>query len=209
MEEKINLPAEEPKRIYNLESNDEGSYQIPSIQERLVKKFGKDFEWIKSKVAPTATKDEIGEYLYICDKYGLDPLKKEAWIIKYGGKSSVIVGRDGLVKIANSHPMFNGMEGDVIYTGDILTRRENGSIKIEYGPEHTKFEKSKIEGAFCNIYRKDREIAYAAIANLKDYDKNANMWSSHKAAMILKVAESIAIKKSFNLSGLLSSEEME
>lgn len=209
-QEDIKLPIEARKQIIDIVANQEGSYQIPSIRERLHKKWGDDnIKWIQAKIAPGASKEEFGEYLYFCDTYGLDPLLKEAYFIKYGSKGSTIVSRDGLVKIANQHPMFNGMEGSCFYEGDILTRRDNGSILITYGPDHTKFDKSKLLGAFCNVYRKDREIATAAIANLADYDKKVNMWSSHKAAMILKCAESIALKKSFNLSGLLSSEEME
>jgi len=164
---------------------------------------------VKKTVAKDATNDELQTLLYLAKEYNLDPLKKEIWFIKYSGKASIITSRDGYLKIANENPNFNGIEGDVVYGGDILTKRDNGSILIEYGQEHLAFDKSKLSGAFCNIYRKDRDIAVSVFVNLRDYQGDSQIWKKYTNAMILKVAESMALKRAFSISGLVTAEEMD
>jgi phage recombination protein Bet len=157
-----------------------------------------------------ATPSEINQLVYLAKQYNLDPLKKEIYCLKFAGKpAAFLVSRDGFLTIANREPNFDGMESDVIYDGDVLLRRGDGSIEIKYGENHFKFQKNQIKGAFCNVYRKDRSKATSMIAPLVDYNKPNNMWSGFTSAMIMKVAESMAIKRSFALSGINSTEEVD
>jgi hypothetical protein len=72
------------------------------------------------------------------------------------------------------------------------------------------FDKSKLMGAYCNIFRKDRAKATAVFVSLKDYyKKGAPIWEQYINAMILKVAESMALKRAFAISGLVTREELE
>ena len=112
------------------------------------------------------------------------------------------------MKVANRNPEFNGMEADAIYEGDILRRREDGSISIEYGENHFKFDRSMLKGAFCNVYRKDRDKAASMVVSMRDYDKGRDMWLVYPDAMIIKVAEAMALKRAFALTGLVTQEEM-
>ena len=165
---------------------------------------------IRSMVAPGATDDEFRAFMYLCNAYSLDPLKKEIYFIKYGGKSTIITSRDGYLKIANLHDQFNGMESDVVYQGDILTKRDDGSLHIAYGPEHLAFDKSKLSGAFCSVFRKDRTKATTVFVSIKEYYKReAPIWQQYTNAMILKVAEAMALKRAFAISGLVTKEEIE
>jgi phage recombination protein Bet len=165
---------------------------------------------IKNTVAVGATDSELKTFLYLSKEYGLDPLKKEIYFIKYGGKSTIITSRDGYLKIANRHEQFNGLESDVVYQGDKLIKREDGSLLIEYGESHLNFDKSKLTGAFCNVFRKDRSKAITVFVSIKDYYKRgAPIWEQYINAMILKVAESMALKRAFVISGLVTQEEIE
>lgn len=164
---------------------------------------------LKSTVAIGATEDELKMLLYLSKEYNLDPLKKEIYLIKYSGRSSILTSRDGYLKIANEHPEFNGLESDVVYHGDKLSKREDGSLLIEYGPEHLAFDKPKLTGAFCSVFRKDRTKATTVFVSIRDYyKKGAPIWEQYTNAMILKVAEAMALKRAFSISGLVTREEI-
>lgn len=178
------------------------------IAEKEIKQT--DIDFLRKNVAPSATDDEFKTFMYLCKSYGLDPLKKEIYFIKYGAKTSILASRDGYLKIANLNQNFDGLESDVVYNGDLLTKREDGSIHIAYGPEHMSFDKSKLSGAFCSVFRKDRSKATTVFVNIKEYyKKDAPIWQQYTNAMILKVAEAMALKRAFAISGLTTSEEIE
>lgn len=169
-----------------------------------------DIELIKSTITPGATENEIKTFLYLCKEYNLDPLKKEIYFLKYGGKSTIITSRDGYLKIANLNENFDGLESDVVYQGDKLTKRDDGSLYIEYGEHHLVFDKTKLTGAFCSVFRKDRAKATTVFVSIKDYyKKGAPIWDQYINAMILKVAEAMALKRAFAISGLVTREEIE
>jgi len=161
---------------------------------------------IRSMVAPAATDEEFRAFMYLCNAYSLDPLKKEIYFIKYAGKSTIITSRDGYLKIANLHEQFDGLESDVVYQGDVLTKRDDGSLHIAY----LAFDKTKLSGAFCSVFRKDRSKATTVFVSIKEYYKReAPIWQQYTNAMILKVAEAMALKRAFAISGLVTKEEIE
>ena len=171
---------------------------------------GYDLEMLKNTVAKTATTDELKVFVYLCNEYNLDPLKKEIYFLKYAGQTTIITSRDGYLKIANCHDQFDGIESDVVYQGDILTKKDDGSLHIEYGPDHLLFDKTKLSGAFCSVFRKDRKKATTVFVSLRDYfKKDAPIWNQYTHAMILKVAEAMALKRAFSISGLVTREEVE
>lgn len=169
-----------------------------------------DIELIKNTIAQDASENEIKTLLYLSKEYNLDPIKKEIYFIKYGGRSTIITSRDGYLKIANRNENFDGLESDVVYQADKLTKREDGSLLITYGEHHLMFDKTKLVGAFCNVWRKDRAKAISVFVSIKDYyKKGAPIWEQYINAMILKVAEAMALKRAFAISGLVTREEIE
>lgn len=159
------------------------------------------------------TDKDFNAFIYLCEQYELDPLKKEMHIGLRSGKGVAQVTRDGLLKIANRDPQFDGIGGDIVYEGDTLAKRDNESIHITYGAEHLVFNHEKITGAFANVYRKDRSKCTTVFVSFKDYFKKStgntpSIWEQFPNAMILKVAESMALKRAFSLSGLTSQEEV-
>ena len=167
-------------------------------------------EHLRKSIAAGATDDEFKTFMYLCKAYNLDPLKKEIYFIKYSNKSTVLTSRDGYLKIANLNENFDGIESDVVYQGDVLSKRDDGSLHIAYGPEHLVFDKSKLTGAFCSVFRKDRSKATTVFVSIKEYyKKDAPIWQQYTNAMILKVAEAMALKRAFAISGLVTKEEIE
>lgn len=169
-----------------------------------------ELDFLRKTVAQGATDDEFKTFMYLCKAYGLDPLKKEIFFIKYGSKTSILASRDGYLKIANLNENFNGLESDVVYQGDVLSKREDGSLHITYGQDHLTFDKTKLTGAFCSVFRKDREKATTVFVSIREYyKKEAPIWQQYTNAMILKVAEAMALKRAFAISGLTTTEEIE
>lgn len=171
------------------------------------KRLNEDLVW---SCTQNATEEEFKSFLHLCTEYDLDPVKKEIWFIKPkpDSKPMIQTSRDGYLKIANRHEQFDGMSSDAVYEGDTLLKRHDESLEIVYGPSHLAFDKTKLMGAFCCVFRKDRAKAVAVFVSFKDYNKGTHIWIQYPNAMIIKVAESMAIKRAFSISGLVSQEEM-
>ena len=158
---------------------------------------------IKNTVAKGATDDELKMFLHLSQTYGLDPFAKELWFIKMDRTPTIITSRDGYLKIANRDPHFEGMEADVVYSGDSFRKTKDG-IDHVYGAK----DRGQPIGAYCMVYRNDRKIPTYVYAPFKDYNKGGN-WTKYPHAMILKVAEAQALKRAFSISGLVTREELE
>lgn len=186
---------------------DKKELKTKSNQENSDQEF---VQLVHNTVAQGATENELKLLLYLSKEYNLDPLKKEIYFLKYNNRCTYITSRDGYLKIANHSPEFNGLESDVVYLGDKLTKRDDGSLHIEYGDAHLAFDKSKLTGAFCTVFRKDRDKSIVVFVSIKDYyKKGAPIWEQYTNAMILKVAEAMALKRAFAISGLTTQEEID
>jgi phage recombination protein Bet len=161
---------------------------------------------IKNTVARGTTDDELQLFLHVCQRYNLDPFLKEAWCIKRNQNSPALImtARDGYLKIANENPAFNGLQSDVVREGDTFGRKADGSYEHTYGRE-----RKGILGAYALVYRKDRSIPAYFFAPFSEYKGNSPIWSTYPTAMIIKVAESMALKRAFSISGLVTQEEID
>ncbi|SDM26994.1 phage recombination protein Bet [Halarsenatibacter silvermanii] len=162
-----------------------------------------EIETIKNTVAAKANQDELKMFLTVAQKYGLDPFNKEIFFWKINGKPQIMTSRDGYLKIADRHPQYDGLVSDVVREQDQFKRRTDG-IDHEYGTE-----RGDIIGAYALVYRKDRSYPFYAFAPFAEYKAGSRVWNNYPSAMILKVAESMALKRAFTVSGLVSREEME
>ena len=158
---------------------------------------------IKSTVAPKATNEELDMFLSISSTYGLDPFLREIWCVDMGGRTVITTGRDGYLKIANRNPNYDGMVGDVVRAGDKFSK-EGDSVNHLYGTAN----RGPIVGAYAIVYRKDRTHPTYVFAPFAEYNTGRNSWEKYPSAMILKVAESMALKRAFSISGLVTKEEI-
>jgi len=156
------------------------------------------------------TDQEVKLFIALCSAQKLNPFIKEAYLIKYGSNqpAAMVVSKDVLQKRAEKHPQYNGKKAGIIVlssTGEILHREGGFYLR----------ESEKIVGGWCEVYRKDREIAERVEVNLDEYigtktDGSPNgQWAKRPATMIRKVAVAQALRETFtqDLQGMYSAEE--
>lgn len=175
------------------------------IVEQVQSEIGKDIDWtkelqlVKDISAKGCTDTEFKLLVYTAKLYGLDPLKKEIWAIKYGSSpANIMAGRDGFLSIAHRSGKFNGM-------------------KTEFKPsEKTEVPGIKTAGidmdstATCTVYRKDMANPISVTVQMREYYNMVNpVWKSKPITMLCKVAEAQALRKSFNVSGLYDPDEFD
>lgn len=142
---------------------------------------------LRNTVAPGLTDPEFLLFAEMCRATGLNPATKEIWAIKAGGRLQLMTGINGFLKIANSHPQFDGME-------------------VEFERD----DKGQLVAATAKVYRKDRRFPSIATAYMAEYGKQTPIWKQMPSIMLSKCAKSLAIREAFinELGGLYTAEEM-
>lgn len=151
---------------------------------------------IQKTVANTLDAPQTALFFYQCQALGLNPLLNEIAAITYNTKNpdgtyskrmSIQVMRDGFLTIAHRSGKFAGIESGV-------NLNKEGVL---------------ISG-WAKVYHKDFEHPVYQEADLAEYKSDRNpLWNSKPKTMIKKVAESMALRKAFNVSGVYAPEEME
>lgn len=141
---------------------------------------------LRNTVAPGLTDAEFALFAEIVKTTGLNPVTKEVWAIKAGGRLQLMTGINGFLRIANSHPAYDGMEVEFEWDGKTLV------------------------SATAKVYRKDRRFPSVATAYMAEYSKPTPIWKTMPSIMLSKCAKSLAIREAFiqELGGLYTAEEM-
>ncbi|EAK0934220.1 phage recombination protein Bet [Campylobacter jejuni] len=172
-------------------------------------------ELIRKHFFPVNAKTVEMEYcLNIANKYNLDPFLKQIFFVprraqvevngkkEWVDKIDPLVGRDGFLAIAHKTGKFGGIRS---YSEIKQFPRLNDNGKWEYIQDLV---------AICEVHRTDSdkpfvvEVAYNEYVQKKASGEATSFWITKPDTMLKKVAESQALRKAFNLSGLYSSEEM-
>lgn len=183
-------------------------------------------ELIKKTVAKGASDDELKMFLYIANKYNLDPLLKEIWFIKrakkvktngnwdyprlpngeidYRGAETVIMtSRDGYLKIAQNNAEYQGIISFTVREGDdFQVDAEHYQVTHKFGAK-----RGKIIGAWARCDRKGR-LPQICFVDFAEYNADNNIWKKYPSAMIQKVSEVFVLKRQFNIEGLVTKEEL-
>jgi len=146
---------------------------------------------IINTVARSLDAAQVGVFFYTCQALGLNPLLNEVCAVTYKdkfGKStmSIQVMRDGFLTIAHRSGKFAGLES---------------GVNVD--------ESGKIISGWAKVYHKDFDHPVHQEADFGEYNTGKNLWATKPKTMIKKVAESMALRKAFNVSGVYASEEME
>ena len=163
----------------------------------------RQIETIKKTVAVGASDEELDMFLSLASAYDLNPFLKEIWCIKMGGRAVITTSRDGYLRIANRDKHFRGLVSDAIYSSDKFAKTKDG-VDHSYQVSN----RGQIIGAYALVYRDDRDFPTYFFAPFKDYYKRGGTWDQYPHAMIIKVAESMALKRAFAISGLTTQEEL-
>ncbi len=140
-------------------------------------------EAIKQTVAKGATPAQLTMFLEVCRSTGLNPFLKEIWYV--AEKGLIMAARDGYLRVANENPQFDGIETRV--------ERDEKQVPIK---------------AVCTVWRKDRKHPVICEAYFNEYNKTSPVWKQYPSAMISKVAEVLALKRSFAINGVVTEEEI-
>jgi phage recombination protein Bet len=144
-----------------------------------------DIDLIKRTVAAGANESEFRLFLYIAQRYNLDPLVKQIWLIKYGtSPTAIFTSRDGFLSIGHRSGQFDGMETQAV-----------------------KDDSGKITGAICRVWRKDMSHPFTVEVSRTEYDTGKGNWQKMPETMIKKVAESQCLRRAFDISGLYDPSE--
>ena len=92
-------------------SQTEGSQSLTETTTRTIL----NIENIIKYICPTATKQEAFMFLQLCEHQDLDPFIKDAYMIKYGNKVTMVVSKDAFLKKAESLPDYEGFTAGITY----------------------------------------------------------------------------------------------
>lgn len=146
---------------------------------------------IRDIVAKGLNDSQFKIFLYTSQALGLNPLVNEICAVTYkdrdgGSTMSIQVMRDGFLTIAHRSHKFAGLESGV-----------------------TVDDTGKVVNGWAKVYHKDFDVPVYQEADFEEYNTGRNLWTSKPKTMIKKVAESMALRKAFNVNGVYAPEEME
>jgi len=176
---------------------------VDGREGKLISFTDEEKEILRRTTAKKANDDEFKVFLHVAESYGLDPFNGELFFWKdKKDRTTIMTSRDGYLSIANRNEAFDGLVSDVVRANDDFKRTTTG-IEHKYGSE-----RGAIVGAYALVYRKDRKYPVYVFAPYDEYNGYNSVWNRYPSAMILKVAESMSLKRAFSVSGLVSQEEM-
>ena len=156
------------------------------------------------------TDQEIAMFINLCKFQRLNPLIKDAYLIKYGNQAATIVtSKDAIMKRAMRNPNYGGHQA-----GIIVLNNETGSVDYRSGSFMLPGE--QLIGGWARTYVKGYEVPIEVAVSFDEYagrkkDGSLNaMWAGKPGVMIRKVALVASLREAFpeDLQGMYASEEM-
>ena len=156
-----------------------------------------------------ASKAEMQYCFSVARELSLSPITKQIFFVnrrqkvadKWVNKVEPMVGRDGFLSIAHKTNQIAGIE-------------TSASIKDVPQLENGKWVVKQQLVAECTVWRKDSSKPFTAQVSYNEYcQKTADgtptkFWLEKAETMLKKVAESQALRKAFNISGVYCPEEI-
>lgn len=155
------------------------------------------------------TDQEVAMFINLCKYQGLNPLIKDAYLIKYGDQPATIVtSKDAIMKRAMRNPKYAGHQAGVIVL------KEDGDLDYRTGAFLLPNE--KLIGGWAKTYISGYTVPIETAVSFNEYagrkkDGSLNtMWASKPGVMIRKVALVASLREAFpdELQGMYASEEV-
>lgn len=178
-----------------------GTAEVATIQQHNAPtNYREKIATIKDTVARGASDSQLEMFLTLAEKYSLDPFLREIWFVPSVG---IITGRDGYLKIAQRDPEFDGIVSAAVCEGDEFAIEPiTPTVQHKFGAK-----RGAVIGAYAVVFHKRRRPT-VCFAPMTEYKKSSQVWQTYQSAMICKVAEVLALKRQFGISGLVTEEEV-
>ncbi|MEN2981652.1 MAG: RecT family recombinase [Thermus sp.] len=165
---------------------------------------------LKDMYGRQLTDAEFQAFLLIAQKLNLDPVSREIIPQVRSGQSgrqiSFIISRDGYLRIAMRDPDFGGIQSMVVREGDHFeVHPSEGRVVHKFGAK-----RGEILGAWAIAYHRKRPpvIAWADFGEYARANAHSPVWKAYPSAMIQKVAEVAALRRQYNITGVVAAEEI-
>ena len=156
------------------------------------------------------TDQEVAMFINLCKYQELNPLVKDAYLIKYGNQPATIVtSKDAIMKRAMRNPRYVGHQAGVIVlnprTGELEYR--TGALVLKEEELVGGWAKTFVEGYNVPI---ETTVGFEEYAGRKKNGELNSMWAKMAGVMIRKVALVASLREAFpeQLQGMYASEEM-
>lgn len=172
-------------------------------------------------------------FMMLCRARQLNPFEGDAYLIGFdgrdGAKFELITAHGALIKRAEVHPEYNGLESGIVFqppamcnlcnakgylekSGDLVKcprcggRGESDEVVGSVVPKDT-----KLAGGWARITFKNKPVPMYDRVNLSAYQKSFGRWTVDSPGQIQKCAEASVLRLAFpnTLGGLYLREEME
>ncbi len=148
------------------------------------------------------TDDELGMFLYTAKQHNLNPLLRQIYVMKTGGRVSHIVSIDGLRSRAAATGNYNGQTEPAYKTSKTAMDPQKNPVGLI--------------SCTVGVYLKGVDHPVYATAYWDEYARYGNngdlyfIWKKMPRLMLAKCAEALALRKAFpaELGGLYSEDEM-
>ena len=173
---------------------------------------GKDVELsialTQAYFCPQASPAEAFIFNSWCAHNGLDPWRREAYLVKYGSNpAQMLTAKDAFTKRAESNPRYQGQKAGVV----VLNR--NGEIEHRVG--ELVLDGEELVGGWADIYVKDYVTPISAVVNFRERcqykdGKPQAKWATSPGLMIRKCALVAALREAFpnDVGGMYVPDEM-
>ena len=158
-----------------------------------------------------ATAVEMQYCMKVAEKFNLNPILKQIYFVSRRSKAEngawiekiePLVGRDSFLTLAHRSGKFAGIETEC-------------SISPKAKLVNGAWEQVNDLVAICKVYRSDMskpvvvEVSYSEYVQKTSAGEITKFWKEKPETMLKKVAESQALRKAFDITGLYAEEELE
>lgn len=193
MAEEITLTPAEKKEIREEKRKQERFMVLPEFSKA-------QKELIRRMYAKGLSDDEFAVFIYRCRSLGLDPMKGEISCQVRNADDPekrqviTIVQRDGYLTIAHRSAQFGGIKSG--------SRLEGEDEIVGWAIVWNKSAPQPVE---IEVYLSE----YSPLKTSPNEGWKYPLWKNKPRTMIAKVAESQALRRAFNISGVYSTEEVD
>lgn len=173
---------------------------------------GKDVELsialTQAYFCPQASPAEAYVFNSWCAHNGLDPWRREAYLVKYGNNpAQMLTAKDAFTKRAEANPRYQGSKAGVV-----VINREG---KLENRVGELVLDGEELVGGWADVYVKDYVTPISAVVGFRERcqykdGKPQAKWASSPGLMIRKCAIVAALREAFpnDVGGMYVPDEM-